>query len=59
MRGRQVAHGSLPTVSLCAWLNGWVPRAKNAIRLDTDRDGWIQVNYEEFMRVRSRVLLLA
>ena len=23
-------------------------------RVDTDRDGWIQINYEEFMKVRAR-----
>ncbi|KAI5122042.1 hypothetical protein M0805_006027 [Coniferiporia weirii] len=28
-------------------------------RMDTDRDGWIQVNYEQFMRVRFRVELFS
>lgn len=28
-----------------------------AARMDSDRDGWIQINYEQFMKVRQLMLI--
>jgi len=48
MRNSEDANGSFPAVWMCTQADSVVLTRDRA---DTDRDGWVTINYEDFMKV--------
>ena len=48
-------NGSISEVSMLLRLSWWKFH-RQLDRVDTDRDGWIQINYDQFMNVSSNLV---